>query len=391
MHRNVCNVDAKLRRSVQKELGQVTPIPRFPAGERTEHKWREIEEPSLLMFTLRDVLGLEFQDEPGDKTRWAVSFSFVGAPYALELRKYGLTVITTPEHPKGSKLTNELHARLGRAVRFVGRALDAFAGDQAERGAVTAANKFDCLDAHYRFFRASAEQHYADGQAEEATQLRGIEKGSPQVPEEIGAAVQRIATAYEHAGFFATAAVNAYFSRTEHLFVLALPFSNFDPASNGLIEFLGMNWTMKVKVLLDLKNPATNDLHRRLKRVRDMVRNPMAHGGFLSGRESLYFHLPSVGALPVRVTRRRDGLHLSFDNVGLRSFGEMCAAFDAFDEHLERGSLRYAVRWAKAGLDVFFDADSRLKYRAAMASSEMFDRFLDGCAQLEDRRNNFEE
>ncbi len=52
--------------------------------------------------------------------------------------------------------------------------------------------------------------------------------------------------------------------------------------------------------------------------------------------------------------------------------------FDGFDEHLERGPLRYAVKWAEAGMDVAFDEYSRRDYANASVSDDAFDYFLEG-------------
>jgi len=71
-------------------------------------------------------------------------------------------------------------------------------------------------------------------------------------------------------GFYATVAmVNAYFNCLEHLFVLMLPFSHFDPTKESLASFIRDNWGDKYKRIIPLANNL--DGQRFLERLRHVA------------------------------------------------------------------------------------------------------------------------
>lgn len=146
-----------------------------------------------------------------------------------------------------------------------------------------------------------------------------------------------------------------------------------------------------MRFLFDLPTDKTARLlHERIKSVRDNLRNPLSHGGFEQGHRSIYFHVPGVGAMPARMTRRKDAVHFAFAPIGDRSFADICSLFDEFDIFLAE-SLPYAWAWAQSGLDVAYDSGSRAWYASGMSSPADFERVIKSTARGEDRRNNFED
>jgi hypothetical protein len=49
-------------------------------------------------------------------------------------------------------------------------------------------------------------------------------------------------------------------------------------------------------------------LYSRLKRIKERVRNPFAHGGVENDGGSLLVHIPTIGAMPANFTQIRDRL-----------------------------------------------------------------------------------
>ena len=190
-------------------------------------------------------------------------------------------------------------------------------------------------------------------------------------------------------GALGTAAVEAYFSRMEHLLCLVVGFTSAALPRDGFLEFLGAPWRAKVRTVLSLDDPDTKSFYDKLLAVREEWRNPLAHGGFLWGGASLHFHLPGDGALPAQLRRTPAGVQLKFTMLHA-SFNDVMTLFDSFDDHLRRGPLRYAVRWVEAGMDVAFDEYSRRDYANASASDAAFDYFLEGTQRAEDQAANMD-
>lgn len=377
------NLD-EIRPRVRLILKKLSPRPEEDDGERTYVEFKPRERfplPELVLLILRDVLGLP-EDMPLDKTRWTIPFAYDGSFYVAELRRFGFTIITEKRHPPGSRLTNEVLGALGQAAGVVEAHLEAFAAAQAKEGAVTVRNDFGTFDETYRFFRARAAAAY----------------GEPTPPPKVVRNEDGTSTS-EHdlfkpqreGGHYAGAMMNAYFSRTEHFLVLSLAFTSLDLGGGALVDFIRKKWSEKMRSLFDLPRDKTAKLlHERIKSLRDSLRNPLSHGGFEQGHRSMYFHVPGVGAMPARMTRRKDGVHFVFAPIGHRSFEDICALLDEFDVYLAK-RLPYAWAWAESGLDVAYDSKSRAWYASGMPSRDAFERVIESTARGEDRHNNFED
>ena len=342
----------------------------------------------LILILLRDFLGIE-EYGPFEKMRWGLTFDYSGVPFAFELRKFGLALISPREHPLESALTQELVGKLKKAIVLVERHLSEIAERQTAEGNVTILNLFGRLDARYRFFREQAAEAYV----QQESRPDGWESASPSwSPARDLTARAGHFLKYGRAAFhFTGAMIDAYFSRTEHLFILLLPFLDFDPGEGQLLAFLDRQWGDKMKVVLDINVPRTKAVYDRMLRLRDQVRNPLAHGGIERDGGSLQFHFPGVGALPARLTRQREGVpHLSFVPFPQTRYADCCQLFDELDAILRDPPTHFGTRWAESGLNIAFDADTRAEYAQAMESEEQFEELLRKTSYLNDYHTNME-
>ena len=192
-----------------------------------------------------------------------------------------------------------------------------------------------------------------------------------------------------HASHLAGAMLNAYFSRTEHVLVLSIPFTSYDPSNRGLLRFISQTWDEKLRDLFNIDAEPAKGLYERMKRVRETLRNPLSHGGFESKGGSLWFRLPGVGMLPARMSRHASGFHFIFTPIGDTGFQAICDLCDAFDKFL-KAELSHGWQWANAGLDVHYDAEIRAEYAAGMKSAADFRKLMDRTAHEWERHANFE-
>jgi hypothetical protein len=287
--------------------------------------------PGLLLFGLTQLLDLS-DDGPGEKVRWTVRFALRGATFGFELRKFGLRMLCEPAN-LDTPITKEVLGKARALTNIVEQYLsESYILAQIKAGNVTMANLYSRLDERYRFLREQAEVAYA----------------RPPPPPETGESEfttwyhQDLGRPDREGGALATAAVDAYFSRIDHLFCLAAAFRSGPLPCASIVEFLGSNWPSKARAILNLQLPAAKTFYDKLVNVREEWRNPLAHGGFLSGGGSLYFHLPNVCALPARLRRTPNGVKLGFILEGT-SFSDIVHLFDSFDAFLKRrtASLSY--------------------------------------------------
>jgi hypothetical protein len=339
--------------------------------------------PELVLIVLRDGVGCE-QFGPFEKCRWSVPVVYRGIPFAFEYRKFELVAQTVVDEAAVEPLIPELFGKLMKAVKATTDALKDFCQDQIAALSVTVANRFHSFDQICRFFRESAKEAYRRPDPPMRVMATN-ERGEP--------------TAWEgwfrqgpREGFYhTTAMLNAYFSRLEHALVLVLPFTTFDEAGFDLLDYIGSNWDDKYRLLLNIeKDKEAKQLYDRLKAAKERYRNPIAHGGFEKGGASLYFHVPTVAALPASLVAVRDSWSFSFIPIPEESYEEIGILFDELDAFLGRAHTKYGWKFAHSGLDVVFDRNTREEYRRAMVSDASFKALMDRLSYEDEYHRNME-
>ncbi|MFF4190996.1 hypothetical protein [Nonomuraea sp. NPDC001831] len=265
-----------------------------------------------------------------------------------------------------SKLSVASRCLENKLLRDVGR-------QQVAAGRITVRNQMSSLRRMYLYFRQMATDTYNGTSKHERSS--GRIAGEPAIFAEIFDRMD-----IETEGFFCTVAMtSAYFSLLEHLFVLVLPATDFDPAQELVTDFIGMRLFDKYdRVFNDPSNHPASLYRKRLHDAAERWRNPYSHGGFDKSHGSIFFHIPEVGALSVLLSDIRT--HPTFCLVPDRemSFDQLCMLFDEIDAWLRAGPLVFGIDWAEEGLDVPFNPEFLAAFRsAAGAGSEAFSEFLE--------------
>jgi hypothetical protein len=231
-------------------------------------------------------------------------------------------------------------------------------------------NRFREFYERYRFFRRLAEKAYL--KARKPPRRRRTAKS------ELDHAVLHITDNMSHLlssnreGFFhSTAMVETYFSALEHRLVLIRAFAGAPLAPGELKQILASKWYDKLKAVLSTAGDREAELLlATLRRIKERIRNPFAHGGVENDGGSLFFHLPQVGAIPANFSRFGDSVRFSFLPIEPDDHVKCCATFDALDKLLSRGALSDPHRLMEAGIDPSFDAESLKNYADASADGE---------------------
>jgi hypothetical protein len=187
--------------------------------------------------------------------------------------------------------------KLAKAIRVVEQGLLRQYGERRIASSdITIVNQIYWLYGMYRHFREVAEASF---------NARKTTNGD-EPPAEFAARAELVnrALAFDRIGAFnALTAIHAYFSFLEHVLVLVLPFTDFDPTTESVTDFIGLRWRDKFKRVFDINSERTaKRLHDRLHEVSEIFRNTYGHGGFDKKGGAIYFHVPGLGALPARLT-----------------------------------------------------------------------------------------
>jgi hypothetical protein len=346
---------------------------------RTRPARTEFPVPELVLFALRNVLGFRCIG-PEEKVRWSVYCTFNQVLVSLELQKSGFTICAA----KGASIDlDRLCGQLCVAVKHVEHWLEPRANAWVAEGNVTIANRHYEFDSRYLFFRKRADRAYLRADHKLRRKSESVTTGD---------LLSGSRRATRRGFYYSTAMIDAFFSRLEHHLVLLRAFAG-DPLTDGqLPKFLSDRWGDKLVALIDVGEPAMLKLYSELKRIKERIRNPFAHGAIENDHGSLFVHIPTVGALPANFTRIRHSVRFNFVPVGKEDHRSACAVFDAFDKAMRTGSRSGAYSFIEAGIHPSFDVDTlaaykRLSVAPANERQEWFERWHDE----DDRHRNMED
>jgi hypothetical protein len=352
--------------------------------------WRDVDldrqvftVPSILLATLHSIAGWD-KYGPEEKMRWGIPATYKGIDLSFELRKFGLRLLVRDVPEAEPSVVRELCSKVQSAIHVTERYLKDIARQQADSGNVTVANYFWRFEGAYHFFREHASEAYRKPDPPMRVTRRDND-GSPIVWS------RAVMDGLREGSYYCTAMLDAYFSRLEHTLILVLPFLHFDASGGRLLEMIGARWDEKFRQVFDLQNDRqAKQCYDRLKSVKERFRNTLAHGGFEKGLTSLYFHFQGVGALPAALSRHQGSWEFQFVPLPEATFEDVAKIFDEFDAYLETGPTKYGIQFAKTGLAVCFDTDSRTRYAAAMASEAEFEEMIAFLSYDHDRNVNMD-
>lgn len=383
------NLSAKAQRHLTPILAKFAPADRFgsvgASGITVEPE--EMPVPWLAYLALTQII--ESKDMGlGDKTRWQVPFRYDGVDALLAHQKFGVRLLLGDVQPgiDADRLAHEIVGKLRNIIDVLERdVLSDLANERLDEARVTVRNQSYRLRAAFTYFRDIARDLLA---ASEAVDTR--ETGDPKKDESLFVGVQSHLQRLEQGSFNSIASINAYFSWLEHVLVLMLAFEPIDPSQGALVEHIDGRWMNKFRLIVPAGDPDGDRIAGRLTEVAENYRNTYGHGGFDKADATLGIHVDGIGAVPASLTSIRRSPHFEMYPFGPGSFADVLAAFDEADAFLHSGQRRFAMRFVEAGLDVAFDEDSRKEYRAAMATDETFNEYIDRQSQLVDDHMNMD-
>lgn len=384
-----------LRRRLERRLaGFSAQVPESAAAGAVSYRPRRdlFPVPELVLFTLRDVLGWRWLG-PWEKTRWTVYGSVDGQRIAFELRKFGFTIHIPKDQPE---LGTRVEGQLRQALREVEVYLRPFAKAQVDRGEAMIINRFAEFDERYRFHRDLAAAAYRRGK-----ETPPVADPSPGKDEQdrlgsislaITAQINDSLSADRQGFFHSTAMIDAYFSCLEHRLVLLRAFMGRAFVANEVLDLLSMGWDDKLKLVLPKPLPrAAGQLLGRMRRIKERIRNPFAHGGVENDQGSIFFKLPKIGAVPANFTRFGDSVRFTFLPIDADDHADSCSVFDALDTLLSSGDLAGPDQFLKGGVDPVFDALHTSEYARALAGgSAAIDDYIDGWSRRWEQHVNMD-
>lgn len=306
----------------------VAPKDMLFAAKRTS-AGRHLPEPYLVYFLLVDVL--DYKDlGPWEKLAYSIPVDFNGTAYLVEHRKFGLDLfVADPEAQEDDATT--IVRLICKAVKAAQPYFDHLASEAANGSKLNLKNHSSTLYERYMFFRKlfgekqeEVERRKDEYMAEEGMGENGFKKS------------HFFRESKREASWLGLAAVEAFFSWTEHVFIHIAVLRGVCTTGREVRRLASADWSTKIKTALDIDEVEIKGLYDELAVIRRQLRNYVAHGAFGKDGEAFSFH-SSAGAIPLLLPHKEGQKPFRFGS-GLDL--DLTKAFDIiarFESHLWDG------------------------------------------------------
>ena len=356
-------------------------------SKRTE-AGNQLPEYYLVYFLLVELLDFE-RSPSGEKLAWSIPLEFEGHIYLVEYRKLGLGIFA-PISPDAERQAARIVRLIKKGVRRSQPYFRLRAKQAVENSSVAVMNHSNRLYDRYHFF-----QDLHRSKCDEAKQNAGRVVETSYPGGVVGIDLPEVRFRQE-AEWLAFAAIESFFSWTEHVFIHLVILQGNCTTSAEVDRLAFAKWSDKYRSALDMSDPENNQYHSQLQHIRKRFRNLGTHGAF--GPDGEAFIFPSgTGAVPVSLTHVGDEHSYrfggQFDHLRThhRFVGQdEIAVINEFVEFIRSGNLEHAWVFIDAGLHPNFTADGLRQLYDAMESFETMSRFVEYESLMADAYANME-
>ncbi len=348
---------------------------------------RHLPEPYLVYFLLVDLL--DYKDlGRWEKLAYSIPVDFNGTAYLVEHRKFGLGLFAADPEAQHNDVTTIVNL-IRRAVKAAQPYFEHLANEAAEGSKLNLKNHSRGLYDRYVFFRTISREKHEE--AEKRKDERIIEQGvSEDGLVKWQSSRMPVYELRREAGWLGLAAVEAFFSWTEHVFIHIAVLGGACTTGKEVTRLVSADWSEKLRTVLDIDQPETKGLYDELTVIRRQLRNYVSHGAFGKDGEAFSFH-SSAGAVPLRLPHRRKQQSFRFGSgVDL----DPTQAFDAierFQSHLWNGWRAGAKLYIQDyELPAILSMATDGTYEAARASEQKMVDFTEQLARRFDDAANMD-
>ena len=337
----------------------------------------------LVYFLLVKLLG--FRDLGRfEKVAFSIPIQIDGTVLVVEHRKFGLGIFIKDscDEAAAEKAVRHIHAGMKAAQPY----FEALADTAAKGSDLNVKNNARELFERFTYFA----DRYAEKSAE--AEMRKDERIETKLPtgKNVSHAIMHTFPSHQllkEARWYATAAIEAFYSWTEHVFILVAILKGKIKTGEDVANTAGAEWKEKFKLALDVTDPDSKQFYDRLITLRIQVRNFVAHGAFGKNGQALHFH-SIVGAVPLLMPHRQKKEHFRFGNGVDFLPPEAMQLIHDFISHMWSGNLSPARIYIDSGLPLILTHVCDGSYTQAMFSEEKMTDLTDHlCRMFDDAAN----
>lgn len=292
---------------------------------------RELPPYYLVYFLLVDLLGFRNLGQ-FEKIAWSIPIDFEGRAFLIEHRKFGVGVFV---HDPSTEETaaQKIVALIKKGVRVAEPFFDHLADEAVRDSKLNVKNNSIELFGRFVFFLE--EYRWLVSEAKNRSSERVVEN-----IDSIGISATSVHfPSFElmhRARWLALAAIDAFFSWTEHVFIhISILMGN---VKTGLevADLTESEWAVKYKQAIGLNDLSAKDFYDKLTIIRRQFRNFIAHGAFGKRREAFSFH-SGAGAVPVLLPHRTERNRFTLTDDQAFDDGTAIKVINDFIEYLWSG------------------------------------------------------
>jgi hypothetical protein len=268
----------------------------------------------LVYFLLVDLLSFHNLGR-FEKLAWSVPIDFEGVAYLIDYRKFGVGVF--------AREGDEWERQAARIVKLINKGVVAskpffrwMAENAVHASKINVHNVGIKLFKRYIFFRDKFS--LATSEARELRRVHEVEERQREFSFSLHSTRLPKDTSWlelhelfrfpwisrsEDAGWFALAAIEAFFAWTEHIFIHLAILQGRVTTGIEVAELAEADWAVKFKKAFDITDRATKRHFDTLLTIRRQLRNFVAHGAFGKRGEAFSFH-SKTGAVPVALDHK---------------------------------------------------------------------------------------
>lgn len=340
----------------------------------------------LVYFLLVELLG--FRDlGRSEKIAWSVPINFQGKAYLIEHRKFGVGIFV--QDPEIDEPACEQIVELIKQGIKIAEPFFAWLAEQAlGESKLNVVNESSELFSRYQYFL----KMYKDLCGED--ERRAKERITEQDVGDNGSEWTSVSfPPYElrkEAQWMAQAAIEAFFSWTEHVFIHIAILTGNAKTGSEVAKLATSSWYKKFNSALDLQDAHTREMYEKLSVIKEQLRNFMAHGAFGKRGEAFRFH-SGAGAVPVLMNEKKGAYGVTIS--GEVAFDESSALnlIEEFIAHLWSGPREPARMYIQeSGLPLLLTMASDGTYSKPMRSTEEMEEFVLGLSREFDNAANMD-
>jgi len=359
--------------------------PRLFAGSDRTDAGRAFPPAYVVYFLLIDLL--EFPHFGAyEKVAWSVGIDYKGRLLTISHRKFGIGVFA-PKSAESNVAAREVTIRIQKAVKAAQPYFDWRAGLAVAESKLNVRNNARPLYDAMSYFLAQYASKITEAEARKDEKIveTGAGKHTMWTRTTWPALMVRRET-----GWVAIAAIEAFFSWTEHIFIHIAILRGQLLTGAAVTARAEADWADKYKGAIDVSDPEAKRHFDSLISVRRELRNFVAHGAFGKDGQAFQFH-STAGAVPVLLPHRASNRSFSIGEDLQFNHAAAIASIEAFNTYVwtkERAPAKTHIQ--EYGLPAILTHTTDGRYAHAMASTLDMEQFCDYLIGEIDRASNME-